>query len=164
MSLPIAWVLGLHLAAALLWAGCAIAHLVHPEAQMPRRWEAIAVAAFAAFAMPLAGKGGWWIDMPAGKMVPAVAGLSLALALAGTRGLAGRLAALALAGFYLTLGIASLRNGGPLAGFLAAKALVAGAAIGLLVPQRAVRARAALIILLLGAGAALGVHGDIPLP
>ncbi len=164
MSLPIAWVLGLHLAAALLWVGCAAAQLVDARAQRPRRWEAIGVAALAASALPLAGRGGWWIDMPAGKMVPVLAGLSLLLALAGTQRLAGRWAALALAGFYLTLGIASLRNGGPLAAFLAAKALAAGAAIGLAVPASAVRARAAAIILLLGAGAVLGVHGDFPLP
>jgi hypothetical protein len=164
MSLPIAWVLGLHLAATLLWAGCAIARLVRPDAQAPPRWQAIAVAAFAASAMPLASMGGWWIDMPAGKMLPALAALSLALALAGTRRLAGRWAALALAGFYLALGIASLRNGGPLAGFMAAKAMVAGVAIGLVVPEGAVRPRAAFIILLLAAGAALGLHGDIPLP
>lgn len=164
MSLPIAWGVGLHLAAALLWAGCAVAQLVAAKAELPRRLEAIAVAAFAASALPLAGRGGWWIDMPAGKMVPAIAGLSLLLALAGTRHLAGRWAALALAGFYLTLGIASLRNGGPLAGFLAAKALVAGAAMAVALPNRGVRALAAIRILLLGTGAALGAHGAIPLP
>lgn len=152
----------LHLGMAVLLFVGAAARLATPESARLQRLIDLAIALVAATAMPLTGEAGWWIDMPWRKMVPALAILSLGMAVFGSRGLPGRTATLALAGFFGFLGIASLRNGTPLAGFMAAKSILFGIALALLPWERAVHARMAMLILLLLAGAALGVHKDIP--
>jgi hypothetical protein len=146
-------------AALILFAG---ARLAQPERDSAGRGVAIAAALLAGAALPLASAKGWWLDMPDRIMVPLVGGLALLLGLAGVRRHTGRLAALALAAFFLTLGLASVRNGGPLAGFMAGKAMLFGLVLALLPWEAAVRPRMALLLLAVLATAALGVHRDIP--
>jgi hypothetical protein len=152
----------LHLGMAALLLGGVTASLARPDATRLRRLIDIAAALLAATAMPFTGDAGWWIDMPGRKMVPAIAVLALGLAVLGSRSLPGRLATLALAGFFGFLGLASLRNGTPLAGFMAAKSILFGLTLALLPWEGAVRTRMVLLVLLLLAGAMLGVHKDIP--
>lgn len=163
---PLLW---LHILASGAVFGLAVARLARPADGRGARALDMAVALLAAAALPLASEGGWWIDMPAQSMVPAIAVLAFALAAFGTHRRMGRLAALALAAFFLTLGMASLRNGGPVAGFLAAKAILFGLMLLCLPPALrgaagAVRWRTALLVVLLATATGLGVHKDLPLP
>jgi len=152
----------LHVGAALVWACCALVLILVPDRAAVARVGDACAALFAAAAMPFTGQGGWWVDMPADYMVPAVAGLALLLGTLGSQRLLGRLAALALAGFFLTLGLASVRNGGPLAIPVAAKAMLFGLSLALLPWRAAARARALLLLILLMAGAMIGIHREIP--
>ena len=152
-----------HLGMAVLLLGGAVARVARPAAPRLQRLMDLSAAVLAVTALPLSGDAGWWIDMPGRKMVPAIALLGLGLAVGGSRRLPGRLATLALAGFFAVLGIASLRNGTPLTGFMAAKSIVFGLALALLPWEGAVRARLLLLILLLLLGSALGLHKDIPI-
>jgi hypothetical protein len=153
----------LHLAATVGWLllAAAVAGLRDAPAWVGRL-QAVVAALLAGLALPLASAGGWWVDMPAPHVVPHLAAAAALLALAGVQRLPGRLAALALAGFFLALAVVALRNGSPLPPWVAAKALILGLALVLLcVPAR--RA-AGLTVALLLAAAVLGVHRDIPFP
>jgi hypothetical protein len=158
---PLLW---LHIGATLAAAGLATACLVKPQSARPARGLEGAIALLAAAALPLAAEGVWWIDMPSRWMVPGVALLALALAAAGAQRAVGRLAALTLAAFFVVLGAASLRNGGPFVGFMAGKAILFGLLMALLPLAGAPRLRMTLLLALLCAGASLGLHRDIPLP
>jgi hypothetical protein len=158
---PLPW---LHVGAATAAAGFALACLLRPTKGSLHRGLDVAVALVAALALPLASAGGWWVDMPTDKMVPIVIALSGALALFGARNSLGRMPTLALAAFFLTLGMASLRNGGPLMGFLAVKSMLLGLMLALLPLKGAVRPRMALLLVALAAAAVLGAHRDIPMP
>lgn len=164
MSSALAPLLWLHIGATILAAGCALSGLLRPAHGSARRGLEVAVALLAAAALPLASAGGWWIDMPDRWMVPILLGLSSALALFGARAPLGRLPALVLAAFFLTLGAASLRNGGPLMGFLALKTILLGLVLALLPLEKAVRLRMLLLLAALAVAAILGVHRDIPIP
>jgi hypothetical protein len=152
----------LHLGMAVLLLVGATGLIARPATDKLPSLIDLAAALLAATAMPLTGEAGWWIDMPGRKMVPAIAILAVGLGLFGSRHLVGRLAALALAGFFSFLGFASLHNGTPLAGFMAVKSILFGVVFLLLSWEGAVRIRMALLILLLLAGTVLGVHRDIP--
>jgi hypothetical protein len=141
----------------------ALALLARPQGRVAPRLQDAAAALLAAGACPLLGQGGWWTDMPDGKLVPAIAVLGLGLVVFGTGRLPGRLAALVIAAFFVTLGLVSARNGGPLHGFVAAKAMLAGAAFLLLPWQGGVRLRAALVLVLLGLASASGLHQGFPI-
>ena len=153
----------LHAGAAIAWIASILAILAHPQGRVAPRLQDAAAALLAIGICPLLGQGGWWIHMPASKLVPAVAVLGLGLAAFGSGRLPGRLSALVLAAFFGTLGLVSARNGGPLPGFVAAKAVLAGAAFLLLPFQSAVRLRAALVLLLLGLASASGLQQDFPI-
>ncbi len=152
----------IHVGAVLALLASAATALARPGTPGPARTIDIAAAVLAAFVMPLTGEAGWWIDMPTGRMVPALGILALGPAALGSRSLVGRPTTFALAAFFAVLGAASLRNGGPLGGFMAAKAIVLGLVLALLPWKGAARPRLALMILLLVAGAGLGVHKDLP--
>lgn len=154
----------LHVGLTLVLAGLAIARLVRPGSPGAARGLEGAAALLAAAALPLAAAGGWWIDMPSSRMVPLVGALALGMGAFGTGRLVGRLAALALAAFFVTLGLASLRNGGPLEGFIAAKTILLGLVPALLCWRGAIRLRMIGLLLLLAGGAVLGVLRDIPAP
>jgi hypothetical protein len=141
----------------------ALALLARPRSTVAPRLQDAAAALLAAGTCPLLGQAGWWTDMPDGRLVPAVAALGFGLAVFGTGRLPGRLAALVLAAFFLTLGLVSARNGGPLHGFVAAKAMLAGAAFLLLPWRAAVRLRAAFVLVLLGLASASGLQQDFPI-
>jgi hypothetical protein len=157
----LAW---LHVGLTLALTGLAVARMVRPGSPGAARGLEVATALLTAAALPLASAGGWWIDMPSSKMVPLVAALALGVGIFGTTRLFGRLAALALAAFFLTLGLASLRNGGPFTGFLGVKAILLGLLLALLVLRPALRLRMLAIALLLAGGAVLGLLGDVPAP
>jgi hypothetical protein len=151
----------LHLAATLAWMllAAGIAGLRHAPTWLGRL-QAVAAALLAGLALPLASAGGWWVDMPAAQVVPHLAVAAALLALAGAHRSPGRLAALALAGFFLALGAVAFRNATPLPPWVAAKALLLGVALALLcVPGRWA---AGLTLALLLAAAVLGVHRDVP--
>lgn len=153
---------GLHLAATLGWLLlAALAAAARSPSGTNARLQALAAGLLAALALPLADARGWWVDMPADKVVPHLAVAAAVLALAGPRTLPGRLAALALAGFFLALGAAALRNGTPLPPWVAAKAMMLGAALALLcLPGRRAAGLTAALLLV---ATVLGVHRDIPL-
>lgn len=154
----------LHVGLTLALTGLALGRLVWPGNRAAARGLEAALALLAAAALPLAAAGGWWIDMPSKRMVPMIGALALGMGALGTERLVGRLAALALAAFFAVLGLASLRNGGPLPGFLAVKAVLFGLLPALLCWQRGVRPRMVVLLLLLAGGAALGLLEDIPAP
>jgi hypothetical protein len=164
MSSVLAPLLWLHIGAAVAIAGIAVACLVRPAQSGPRRGLDMAMALLAAATLPLASAGGWWVNMPADKMVPIVMGLALALALFGARSPVGRHATVMLAAFFLTLGVTSLRNGGPLLGFLALKTMLLGLGLGLLLLATGVRPRMTLLLSALAVASVLGAHRDIPIP
>jgi hypothetical protein len=101
------WLPLLHLGATLGWSAASLALLIRPDGALPARLQDWAAATLAAFTMPLLDHGGWWVDMPGRYMVPALAALGLALALFGSARLPGRLTALLLGAFFLTLGLVS---------------------------------------------------------
>lgn len=154
----------LHVGLTLALTGLALGRLMWPGNSAAARGLEAALALLAATALPLAAAGGWWIDMPFRKMVPMVGALALGMGALGTERLVGRLAALALAAFFAVLGLASLRNGGPLPGFLAVKAVLFGLLPALLCWQGGVRPRMVGLLLLLAGGAAIGLLEDIPAP
>ena len=156
---PLLW---LHLGAAAALLVLALLRLARPEAPRAARAGDSAAALLAASVLPLAGAGGWWADMSVSQMVPLVATLALALAAFGAHRAPGRLAALALAAFFATLGLVSLRHGGPLPAVLSGKAALLGLMLALLPMPGAVRLRMALLIALLVAAAALALLGAIP--
>ena len=158
---PLLW---LHIGATVVAAALAVAALIRPAQLRTIRTLDAAVAVLAAAALPLASAGGWWIDMPTDKMVPILIALAGVLAQFGAHKPFGRLPALALAALFLTLGVASLRNGGPLMGFLAAKSMLLGLMLALLPLEGAVRPRMVLLLGALIAAVVLGVHRDIPMP
>jgi hypothetical protein len=166
MALPEPWLTLLHptfhTGATLGWAGAAVWLLARPRAIAPRRLQELCAALLAGGALPLAGWGGWWVDMTGAKMLVPVGALAVTLAVAGCRALAGRLATLALAGFFVTMGIVTLHHGGPLPPFAAAKAMLLGGALLLLPWSGAVRLRSLAVLPLLAAAACLGAMGEIP--
>lgn len=163
MPAPDSWLAWLHAGAAIAWMAAALALLARPQGRAAPRLQDAAAALLAAGTCPLLGDGGWWAHMPDSKLVPAVAVLGFGLALFGTGKLPGRLSALVLGAFFATLGLVSAHNGGPLHGFVAAKAVLAGAAFLLLAPGGAVRVRAALVLVLLAVASASGLHQDFPI-
>jgi hypothetical protein len=156
---PLLW---LHLGAAAALLVLALLRLARPEAPRAARACDSAAALLAASVLPLAGAGGWWADMSVSKMVPLITALALALAAFGAHRAQGRLAALALAAFFVTLGLVSLRHGGPLPGVLSGKAVLLGLMLALLPLPGAVRLRMLLLIVLLAAVTGLALLGTIP--
>lgn len=147
----------LHIGAGFAALGFAVVRSARPDAAWPVHGLRTAVALLAAASLPLASEAGWWVDMPGRKMVPIIATFALGLAALGTERQTGRLCALVLAAFFLTLGLASLRNGAPLAGLTAGKSILLGLLLGLLPWSGAGRLWIGVVIAVLAAGAGLGL-------
>lgn len=153
----------LHASAALVLLGAAASRLARPASVGAARIADVAAAVLAGAVMPLTDAHGWWIDMPVRWMLPLLVLLAAALAVFGSRGTIGRPACLGMASFFMVLGLASFRNGGPLAPFLAGKSILFGFGLALLPWHGGVQLRMALLVLLLAGGAVLGLLEDIPI-